>query len=73
MPKKKKNVIRLFSAGTGGLIVVALLAAGLHGAGGKRQAAARMQAPASFAQMERPDPVTLLTPVRLPDRRSARR
>ncbi len=73
MPRKEKKVIRLFSAGVGGLIVVALLAAGLHGAGEKRQAAARMQAPASFEQMERPDPVTLLTPVRLPDRRSARR
>ncbi len=70
--KNRATNRKIFSFGLGGLLAAAVIVAGLAAhrqEKSARPAAASAAAPLSFREMERPDPVLLLTPVRLPDRR----
>ena len=71
MSKREKSG-KLFSFGMAGVALTAMIVAGLaanHPADRGASVQVRALAPVTFKDMERPDPVLLLTPVRLPDHR----
>ncbi len=73
MRRREKTQLKLFSLGLGGVVLMVTVMAGLHGRRQNPDAViVKPLAPLTFHDMERPDPVTLLTPVRLPDHKRPR-
>ncbi len=63
----------LLSAGAGAFLLAALAVSAMPAADAPRVAVSGGSAPLSFSEMQRPDPVALLTPAALPGRVSPSR
>ena len=73
MPRHVRKNKTLYSLGLGGLALTALVVASVHPRhDNPGVVSVKPLAPVTFRDMERPDPVSLLTPARLPDRRFQR-